>query len=62
MSAGTSRHILITLHKETGTHTIHNWPTLSHSRCIEIAQSMGQVGETDHRLMVKSHNDSGETQ
>lgn len=55
-----SRNILVTLHKETGTHTIHNWPTLSYSKCTQLAQSMGQVGATDHRLIMKSHNDSGD--
>lgn len=55
-----SRHILVTLHKETGTHTLHNWPTLSYTRCIQIAQSMPSCAQADHRLIMKSHNDSGE--
>lgn len=56
------RFILATLDKTTGTHQIHNWPTRSHSGCIEIAQSMQSVAETKHRLIFRSHDDSGEPQ
>lgn len=49
------RFMLVTLDKRTGTHTLHNWPTLSHSKCIQIAQSMGKVATDAHRLIMRSH-------
>jgi hypothetical protein len=61
MSEGAQgRYILATLDKTTGTHTLHNWPTKSYSDCVAVAKSMGPFAESTHRLIFKSHDDSGE--
>jgi hypothetical protein len=54
------RYILATLDKTTGTHKLHNWPTLNLSGCVGVAQSIAPVAWNECRLIFKSHDDAGE--
>lgn len=51
------RFITVTLDHRTGTHTLRNWPTLSHAKCIAICQSMPPSEPHTMRLILKVHND-----
>jgi|GEM_PF-5999756 len=50
------RFITVTLDMRTGTHTLHNWPTLSHAKCIAICQSMPPSEPNAPRMLLKAHD------
>lgn len=58
MSREEGRFLLVTLDYATGTHQIHNWPTISRNDCYALCHGMGPVEERKHRLILQAHTDN----